>query len=132
VNYVSRQDAHKADRKRRQGIFASKKRKRAGRWESESSGARDSGVESDEIEEMISQARDGVLDFASLYHSKPSRIMMPKAAPNFIRAWLHRFPTRSKRVDVISRVAFPVLFAVFNIFYWITYLWRDDLKDLDI
>lgn len=132
VNYVSRQDAHKADRKRRQGIFSSKKRKRAGKWESESSGARDSGVESDEIEEMISQARDGAMDFSSLYHSKPSRITMPKAAPNFLRAWLDRFPTRSKKVDVISRVSFPVLFAVFNIFYWITYLWRDDLKDLNI
>lgn len=132
VNYVSRQDAHKADRKRRQGIFSSKKRKRAGKWESESSGARDSGVESDEIEEMISQARDGVLDFSGYYHSKPSRILIPTASPNFLRAWLNRFPTRSKKVDVIARVASPVLFAVFNVFYWITYLWRDDLKNLDI
>lgn len=132
VNYVSRQDAHRADRKRSQGLFSSKKRKRVGKWESESSGARDSGVESDEIEEMISQARDGVFEFSGYGHAKPSRITMPKAAPNFLRAWLNRFPTRSKRVDVVARVAFPILFAAFNVFYWIKYLWRDDLANLDI
>lgn len=131
VNYVSRQDVHRADKKRSQGMF-SKKRKRTGKWESESSGARDSGVESDEIEEMISQARDGVFEFSGYGHAKPSRITMPKAAPNFLRAWLNRFPTRSKRVDVVARVAFPILFAAFNVFYWIKYLWRDDLANLDI
>ena len=51
---------------------------------------------------------------------------------NFIRKWLNRFPTRSKRVDILSRVFFPLFFAVFNLFYWVAYLWRDDLKDLDI
>ena len=130
VNYVSRQDAHRADQKRRQGIFSSKKRKRAGKWESESSGARDSGVESDEIEEIMGQ--DGALDFSSLYHSKQSRITMPHTPPSLLRVWLNRFPTRSKRVDVVARVSFPILFAVFNVFYWITYLWREDLKGLDI
>ena len=49
---------------------------------------------------------------------------------NFISRWLSRFPTRSKRIDVVSRISFPLLFAVFNIFYWVTYLFRDDIKDI--
>ena len=55
-----------------------------------------------------------------------------KGGPNFVRRWLNRFPTRSKKVDILSRVVFPLLFAMFNLFYWVNYLWRDDLKDLDI
>lgn len=131
VNYVSRQDAHKADRKRTQAALTSKTRKRLSRWESERSGGPDSGVESDDIEDMIS-GRDGFMDFSSHYSMKPSQILIPKAPPNFLRSWLDRFPTRSKKVDVVARVSFPVLFAVFNIFYWITYLWREDLKEVDI
>ncbi|XP_054719347.1 glutamate-gated chloride channel-like [Uloborus diversus] len=37
-----------------------------------------------------------------------------------------RFPTRSKRIDVISRIFFPLAFALFNLVYWTTYLLRDD------
>ena len=46
---------------------------------------------------------------------------------NFLVNWLNRFPTRSKRIDVLSRIFFPLLFALFNVFYWVTYLWRDEL-----
>lgn len=42
------------------------------------------------------------------------------------RRWMDGVPTRSKRIDVISRIFFPVMFALFNVIYWITYLWRDD------
>ena len=44
---------------------------------------------------------------------------------NFFVNWLNRFPTRSKRIDVLSRIFFPLLFAMFNVFYWVTYLFRD-------
>ena len=50
-------------------------------------------------------------------HSKRSR--------NFFMNWLNRFPTTSKRIDVLSRIFFPLLFAMFNVFYWVTYLFRD-------
>nr|WMV64442.1 glutamate-gated chloride channel subunit [Pardosa pseudoannulata] len=40
--------------------------------------------------------------------------------------WFQRFPTRSKRIDVISRICFPLAFAIFNLGYWITYLFRED------
>ena len=35
---------------------------------------------------------------------------------------LSRFPSRAKRIDVISRVIFPMVFAVFNLAYWLYYL----------
>ncbi|XP_047209621.1 glycine receptor subunit alphaZ1 isoform X1 [Girardinichthys multiradiatus] len=31
------------------------------------------------------------------------------------------FISRAKRIDTVSRVAFPLVFLIFNIFYWITY-----------
>lgn len=45
---------------------------------------------------------------------------------NFCRAWLNKFPSRSKRIDVISRIFFPLMFALFNLVYWTTYLFRED------
>lgn len=35
---------------------------------------------------------------------------------------LSKFPSRAKRIDVISRVIFPMVFAVFNLAYWLYYL----------
>lgn len=35
---------------------------------------------------------------------------------------LSRFPSRAKRIDVISRVIFPMVFAIFNLAYWLYYL----------
>ncbi|XKL59265.1 hypothetical protein PGB90_000281 [Kerria lacca] len=37
-----------------------------------------------------------------------------------------KFPTRSKRIDVVSRIIFPLVFALFNISYWSTYLFKDE------
>ncbi|KAI2656746.1 Glycine receptor subunit alphaZ1 [Labeo rohita] len=31
------------------------------------------------------------------------------------------FISRAKRIDTVSRVAFPLVFLIFNIFYWIIY-----------
>ncbi|XP_053212603.1 glutamate-gated chloride channel-like [Panonychus citri] len=42
--------------------------------------------------------------------------------------WLRKFPTRSKRIDVVSRILFPTMFALFNLVYWITYLFIDERK----
>lgn len=49
-----------------------------------------------------------------------------KKKVNFCRAWLNKFPSRSKRIDVISRIFFPKMFALFNLVYWTTYLFRED------
>lgn len=56
--------------------------------------------------------------------------MQQPKRPHFCRSWLSKFPTRSKRIDVISRITFPLVFALFNITYWSTYLFRED-KDGD-
>ncbi|KAF6199641.1 hypothetical protein GE061_005939 [Apolygus lucorum] len=52
--------------------------------------------------------------------------MQQPARPNCCRTWLSKFPTRSKRIDVISRITFPLVFALFNLTYWSTYLFRED------
>ena len=38
-------------------------------------------------------------------------------------SWLSGFKMRSKRIDVIARIIFPVMFAMFNLIYWTSYLW---------
>lgn len=40
---------------------------------------------------------------------------------NWCKKWLKNIPTRSKRIDVISRIFFPVMFGMFNVTYWLTY-----------
>lgn len=42
------------------------------------------------------------------------------------RTWISTHTLRSKRIDVISRIIFPLVFAVFNMAYWSTYLNQDD------
>ena len=41
----------------------------------------------------------------------------------------HRLPpTRSKRIDVIARIIFPIVFAIFNLTYWLTYLTTHEMR----
>jgi len=54
-------------------------------------------------------------------------VSLPKK--NWCKRWLSKFPTRSKRIDVISRIFFPLMFALFNLVYWTTYLFREDMQD---
>ncbi|KAH9388858.1 Glycine receptor subunit alpha-3 [Tyrophagus putrescentiae] len=56
-------------------------------------------------------------------------VSLPKR--NWCKRWLSKFPTRSKRIDVISRIFFPLMFALFNLVYWTTYLFREDMQNLD-
>ncbi|EFX72608.1 hypothetical protein DAPPUDRAFT_58889, partial [Daphnia pulex] len=48
---------------------------------------------------------------------------------NCWRSWISKFPSRSKRIDVISRIIFPVMFALFNLIYWSTYLFREGSEE---
>ena len=38
------------------------------------------------------------------------------------KSFLSKFSGRAKRIDVISRFLFPLLFAIFNLAYWMYYL----------
>ncbi|XP_017781660.1 PREDICTED: glutamate-gated chloride channel isoform X2 [Nicrophorus vespilloides] len=62
----------------------------------------------------------------SLDKVRQCEIHMQPDRPNCCRSWLSKFPTRSKRIDVISRITFPLVFALFNVIYWSTYLFRED------
>lgn len=114
VNYVSRMDAMRLDRKRKRPVMVGARKK----WE----GGKDSGIESDELDES------SMSHIKSIGAKKISRKRNSKST--CIKSWLSRFPTRSKRIDVISRICFPLLFAIFNAFYWVTYLFRDELINL--
>uniref|UniRef100_A0A8C3HQH4 Glycine receptor alpha 2 n=1 Tax=Chrysemys picta bellii TaxID=8478 RepID=A0A8C3HQH4_CHRPI len=45
----------------------------------------------------------------------------PLAPPKDSESIRKKFVDRAKRIDTISRAAFPLAFLIFNIFYWITY-----------
>ncbi|XP_015786433.1 glutamate-gated chloride channel-like isoform X1 [Tetranychus urticae] len=41
---------------------------------------------------------------------------------NCLTRWFAAFQTRSKRIDVLARILFPLMFSLFNVVYWITYV----------
>ncbi|KAB7503813.1 Glutamate-gated chloride channel [Armadillidium nasatum] len=47
------------------------------------------------------------------------------AMKNSFKTFLSKFPTTSKRIDIVSRIAFPLIFIIFNLAYWSTYLSTD-------
>ncbi|XP_045615635.1 glutamate-gated chloride channel [Procambarus clarkii] len=49
---------------------------------------------------------------------------------NCCRSWISKFPTRSKRIDVVARITFPLVFALFNVAYWSAYLIREEEKEI--
>ena len=56
--------------------------------------------------------------------------MKPRKRQNFLMAWLNKFPSRAKKIDVLSRVIFPAIFAFFNISYWTFYLTQEANTDV--
>ncbi|XP_008419059.1 glycine receptor subunit alphaZ1 isoform X4 [Poecilia reticulata] len=62
------------------------------------------------------QAKDGMA-------IKGNNNNAPTSAPpeKSIEEMKKLFIGRAKRIDTVSRVAFPLVFLIFNIFYWITY-----------
>lgn len=43
------------------------------------------------------------------------------SVPKDIDTMKKKFVDRAKRIDTISRAAFPLAFLIFNVFYWVTY-----------
>ncbi|XP_032885086.1 glycine receptor subunit alphaZ1 isoform X1 [Amblyraja radiata] len=62
------------------------------------------------------QAKDGVAIKGNNSTSK-SNSPPAKSSDEMRKLFLHR----AKRIDTVSRVAFPLVFLIFNIFYWVIY-----------
>lgn len=60
------------------------------------------------------------------YQDQVYEITMKKPKNRCCQSWLSKFPTRSKRIDVMARIIFPIVFALFNLAYWSTYLFREE------
>ncbi|KAF7489860.1 Glutamate-gated chloride channel [Sarcoptes scabiei] len=135
VNYASRSDAHRAALKQQQAALAAQRK-----WDLEHAAA----LEVDHLDDraaafamrpLVRQQhtggggnQGGLPDFSGEKLRSCEIHVMPKR--NWCKRWLSKFPTRSKRIDVISRIFFPLMFALFNLVYWTTYLFREDMQDL--
>ncbi|XP_063592605.1 glutamate-gated chloride channel-like [Penaeus indicus] len=112
VNYASRSD------------FQRKKQRR--HWEMESQAAYDASVMENgfpafAMRPLVPPFRDG-----GPAHLRSCEVHLQGAPTNCFQTWLAKFSTRSKRIDVIARITFPLVFALFNVAYWSAYLFRDD------
>ncbi|PNF41290.1 Glutamate-gated chloride channel [Cryptotermes secundus] len=121
VNYASRSDMHRENMK---------KQRRQCELEHAAS-----------LEAAADLLEDGATTFAmkplvrhpgdalTLEKVRQCEIHMQPKRDNCCRTWLSKFPTRSKRIDVISRITFPLVFALFNLVYWSTYLFREEAEE---
>ncbi len=59
--------------------------------------------------------------FARYERNRENRVKVQSKSPAACCTWLVKFPTRSKRLDMASRILFPSVFLFFNVIYWSTY-----------
>ncbi|XP_077072581.1 glycine receptor subunit alpha-2 [Siphateles boraxobius] len=64
------------------------------------------------------ELQDGRLHFSG--YNKTNAIQEP-SIPKDPEPNRKKFVDRAKRIDTVSRAAFPMVFLIFNVFYWITY-----------
>ncbi|XP_071525784.1 glutamate-gated chloride channel-like isoform X4 [Panulirus ornatus] len=125
VNYASRSDKHREKMKE-------KMKEQKKQWEAEHAAALEAV--------MHEQAEDGhtfaMKPLVSRHNGgmgtekgRPCEIHLQPPRKNCCKTWLSKFPTRSKRIDVISRITFPLVFAFFNMAYWSTYLFTEEEEE---
>ncbi|XP_072933134.1 glutamate-gated chloride channel isoform X9 [Epargyreus clarus] len=102
VNYASRSDMHRENMKK-------------SRREMEAAASLDAASD---LLDTDSNATFAMMRQCEIHLNPPRK--------NCCLLWMSKFPTRSKRIDVISRITFPLVFALFNLAYWSTYLFRDE------
>ncbi|XP_049801112.1 glutamate-gated chloride channel-like [Schistocerca nitens] len=66
---------------------------------------------------------DGSTTFTMI---KECEIQTARAANCCCCVFLAKFPSRATRIDIISRITFPIAFTLFNCFYWYTYLFTEE------
>lgn len=59
-------------------------------------------------------------DGSAVKNAAPAANPQP-SAPRDLDTMRKKFVDRAKRIDTISRAAFPLAFLIFNVFYWVTY-----------
>ncbi|KAG6451317.1 glutamate-gated chloride channel isoform X1 [Manduca sexta] len=115
VNYASRSDMHRENMK-----------KTRREMEAASMDAASDLLDTDSnatfaMKPLVRGGIDNKMRQCEIHISQPRK--------NCCRLWMSKFPTRSKRIDVISRITFPLVFAIFNLAYWSTYLFRDEEEE---
>ncbi|KAI9554416.1 hypothetical protein GHT06_019688 [Daphnia sinensis] len=142
VNYASRSDAHreKLKKQRRQWEMERERDQQAMVMEAAAAAAivesrMDDGSTTFAMKPLPRLRNDGItLDKSRPLHSSYDFHLGIRSSSvgnnsNCWRSWISKFPSRSKRIDVISRIIFPVMFALFNLIYWSTYLFREGSEE---
>ncbi|XP_076042596.1 glutamate-gated chloride channel-like isoform X3 [Oratosquilla oratoria] len=114
VNYASRSDMHREQIK-----------KQRRQWELEHQAALEEHLEDGPTTFAMKPLMRPHGDGYSIEKARQCEIHMQPPRRRCCRSWLSKFPSRSKRIDVISRITFPLVFALFNLVYWSTYLFRE-------
>ncbi|RWS21156.1 Glutamate-gated chloride channel-like protein [Leptotrombidium deliense] len=115
VNYASRSDAHRAALKQQSTSHSNNK------WNIESGINRGAPDDTFITKPCLRRTRnENEFNICEL-HTKSGGCW---------KRWMSKFPTRSKRIDVTSRIFFPLMFAFFNFVYWTTYLFREDMEGM--
>ncbi|CAG7818669.1 unnamed protein product [Allacma fusca] len=125
VNYASRSDQHRENVK-----------KQRRQWELEQAAALEAAAAVAAADHM--EDSNAVFGMKPLVRHPREALALDKArqceihmamAPKregCARTWLSKFPSRSKRIDVVSRITFPLIFALFNLAYWCAYLLKKE------
>lgn len=76
---------------------------------------------------FFSKIRNSLLASEDIMHKKKTegKFTANTCCSSRVYWWFSKHklpPSRSKRIDVIARIIFPIIFAVFNLTYWLTYL----------
>ncbi|XP_056123251.1 glycine receptor subunit alpha-2, partial [Rhinichthys klamathensis goyatoka] len=67
------------------------------------------------------ELQDGRLHFSGYNKSPATNAIQEPSIPKDSEPNRKKFVDRAKRIDTVSRAAFPMVFLIFNVFYWITY-----------
>ncbi|XP_051158681.1 glutamate-gated chloride channel isoform X11 [Leptopilina boulardi] len=124
VNYASRSDIHRENMKREYREMEHSASVDPTTELLEADGPTNFAMVSLDLKPLVQHPADPL----SMDKRRQCKIHIQEPQKNCCRSWLSKFPTRSKRIDVIARILFPLVFAFFNLAYWSTYLFRDEAE----